>query len=160
MCNNSGRGHIKQQWQSCQENTGSWFLLAHCGTCSTHPVTAHNWGGSSPDFHELAQSNDPNMEGKFWVRVHFYVDLSGSDHKCPLLTFLCALKSCLYTLSSKAISTINSYYVNMYDLEQVLPDLRPGFFTVNEVVRFLHSAVHSTVVFGASVMCQALVTCR
>ena len=57
---------------------------------------------------ELAQSNDPNMEGKFWVRVHFCVDLSGSDHKCPLLTFLCALKSCLYTASSKAIS---SYYV-------------------------------------------------
>ena len=59
------------------------------------------------------------MEGKFWVRVHFCVDLSGSDHKCPLLTFLCALKSCLYTASSKAISSINSYYANMYDLEQV-----------------------------------------
>lgn len=121
-----------QQWQSCQENTGSWFLLAHCGTCSTHPVTAHNWGGSSPDFHELAQSNDPNTEGKFWVRVHFYVDLSGSNHKCPLLTFLCALKSCLYTPSSKAISTINSYYVNMYDLEQVRGSLWTLVFSLKK----------------------------
>ena len=34
-----------------------------------------------------------------------------------------------------------------YDLEQVLPDLSPGYFTVNEVVRFLHSAMHSAVVF-------------
>ena len=98
----------------------------------THPVTAHNWGGSSPDFHELAQSNDPNTEGKFWVRVHFYVDLSGSNHKCPLLTFLCALKSCLYTPSSKAISTINSYYVNMYDLEQVRGSLWTLVFSLKK----------------------------